>query len=96
MTETKTVPQIVDMDNEEIAALLERVNFGHLGVCSKNRPYVVPIHFAYERPYIYFYTTEGLKTEIIDENPTICLQIEEIKNRENWQSVIFKIGRAHV
>lgn len=89
MTETKTVPQIVDMDNEEIATLLERVNFGHLGVCSKNRPYVVPIHFAYERPYIYFYTTEGLKTEIIDENPTICLQIEEIKNRENWQSVIF-------
>lgn len=88
MIESKTLPQIIDMGNEEIDDLLQRVSFGHLGLCRNNRPYVVPIHFAYSKSSIYFYTTEGLKTEIIDDNPTVCLQVEDIKDRENWQSVI--------
>lgn len=88
MTENAILPEIVDLGNDEIHDLLERVNFGHLGLCRKDRPYVVPIYFAYGRPGIYFYTTEGLKTEIIDENPTVCLQVEEITDREHWQSVI--------
>ena len=88
MIEARTVPQIVDLSSEEIRDMVGRVSFGHLGVCRKNRPYVVPIHFAYGRPGIYFYTTEGLKTDILDENPTVCLQVEEIRDREHWQSVI--------
>lgn len=83
-----TLPQIVDLGNEEINDLLQHVNFGHLGLCRNNRPYVVPIHFAFGKPGIYFYTTEGLKTEIIDDNPTVCLQVEDITDRENWKSVI--------
>jgi len=88
MIEAKTLPQIVDMDNKQIGALLQRVNFGHLGVCRDGRPYVIPIHFAYDKPGIFFYTTEGLKTEILDVNPTVCLQVEDITDREHWESVI--------
>ena len=88
MIESRTLPQIVELSNDEISGLLQRVNFGHLGVCRDNRPYVVPIHFAYGKPGIYFFTTEGLKTEMIAENPTVCLQVEEIEDREHWQSVI--------
>jgi len=88
MIETRHVPQIVDLDNDEIHEILTRVTFGHLGLCRDEIPYVVPIHFAYGDPGIFFYTTEGLKTDIIDGNPNVCLQIEEIKDRENWKSVI--------
>lgn len=88
MIEARTLPQIVDLDNDDINALLERVNFGHLGLCRDDRPYVVPIHFAFGRPGIYFFTTEGLKTEMIDANPTVCLQVEDIRSREDWESVI--------
>lgn len=88
MIEEKTLPQIVDLSKEEVANLLSRVNFGHLGVTRDNRPYVVPIHFAYGRPGIYFYTTQGMKTDIIDQNPMVCLQIEDIRSREDWESVI--------
>jgi nitroimidazol reductase NimA-like FMN-containing flavoprotein (pyridoxamine 5'-phosphate oxidase superfamily) len=93
MIEARTVPQIVDLSSAEIGSMLKRVNFGHLGVCRNNRPYVVPIHFAYGKPDIYFYTTEGLKTDILDENPTVCLQVEDIQDREHWQSVIV-VGTA--
>jgi nitroimidazol reductase NimA-like FMN-containing flavoprotein (pyridoxamine 5'-phosphate oxidase superfamily) len=88
MIESRKVPQIVDLGSDEISELLGRVNFGHLGVCRNDRPYVIPIHFAYGKPGIYFFTTEGLKTDIIDENPIVCLQVEEIKDREDWRSVI--------
>ena len=86
--EVRNVPHIVDLGDKEIIELLTRINFGHLGLCRRNRPYVVPIHFAYHDPKIFFYTTEGLKTEIIDENPTVCLQVEDITDRQDWQSVI--------
>jgi nitroimidazol reductase NimA-like FMN-containing flavoprotein (pyridoxamine 5'-phosphate oxidase superfamily) len=88
MIEAGTLPQIVDLDNEEIAELLQRTNFGHLGLSRNDRPYVIPIHFAYGRPGIFFYTTEGLKTEIIEENPSVCLQVEEVKDDGHWKSVI--------
>lgn len=88
MIEERRVPHVVDLSNEDVSELLERVNFGHLGLCRDNRPYVVPIHFAYGHPDIYFYTTEGLKTDIIDVNPTVCLQVEDIRSREDWESVI--------
>ena len=88
MIEARTLPQIVDLDREGTSNLLKRVNFGHLGVCRDDRPYVVPIHFAYGRRGIYFYTTEGMKTEMIDANPTVCLQVEDIRARDDWESVM--------
>lgn len=88
MIEERTLPQIVNMSNEKVRELLQRQNFGHLGCSRDNRPYVIPIHFAYEDPNLYFYTTEGLKTEIISENSIVCLQVEEIDDRKHWKSVI--------
>ncbi len=34
-----------------------------------------------------------MKTDILDENPTVCLQLEDIKDRDNWKSLII-IGKA--
>jgi len=93
MIEAKTLPEIVDLGNDEIDILLTKINFGHLGLSKDDRPYVVPIHFAYGKPGIYFFTTEGMKTDILDENPTVCLQLEDIKDRDNWKSLII-IGKA--
>ena len=88
MMQADTYPQIVDLGNEQIAELLQRINFGHLGCSRNDRPYVIPIHFAHTKSGIYFYTTEGLKTDILDDNPVVCLQVEDIQDREHWQSVI--------
>ena len=80
--------EVKDMTSAEIEALLERVRYGHLGCATGNHPYVVPVHFAYEDRTIYLYTTEGKKSDMIDENPEVCLQVEEVIDNENWASVI--------
>ena len=80
--------EVKDMTSAEIEALLERVRYGHLGCSQSNHPYVVPVHFAYEDRFIYLYTTEGKKSVMIDENPEVCLQVEEVIDNENWASVI--------
>jgi nitroimidazol reductase NimA-like FMN-containing flavoprotein (pyridoxamine 5'-phosphate oxidase superfamily) len=88
MAAIKQIPQIVDLGRSEIERLLSNIRYGHLGMSRDNKPYVVPIHFAYEKPAIFFYTTEGLKTEILEANPEVCLQAEHIQESTNWQSVI--------
>ena len=42
----------------------------------------------------FIYTTEGMKTEFIAENPAVCLQVQEIKDVMRWQSVVVT-GRAN-
>ena len=80
--------EVHEMSGAEIEEMLGRIGYGHLACARNNQPYVVPIHYVYEKPDIFVYTTEGLKTEIIDENPQICLQLEELVDDTDWRSVV--------
>ncbi|MGE3467900.1 MAG: pyridoxamine 5'-phosphate oxidase family protein [Pyrinomonadaceae bacterium] len=80
--------EVEDMQDIEIEEVLSQVRYGHLACVQDDRPYIVPIHYAYDRPDIYIYTTEGLKTEIIRANPHVCLQVEQIVDNDDWRSVI--------
>jgi len=85
--------KVEDMSANEMHALLQREGFGHLGCARDGRPYVVPMHYAYDGKELYFFTTQGMKTQYIDANPQVCLQVEEITDRTHWRSVMV-IGRA--
>jgi nitroimidazol reductase NimA-like FMN-containing flavoprotein (pyridoxamine 5'-phosphate oxidase superfamily) len=84
---------VEDMSPGEMRAMLLRIGFGHLGCARDNRPYVLPMHYAYDSQDLYFFTTEGTKTEYIEANPQVCLQVEEIVSASQWRSVIVT-GRA--
>ena len=79
---------IEQMSRSEMEDMLGRVRYGHLGCSRHDHPYVVPIHFAVQDHDIVIYTTEGKKTEMIDANPEVCLQVEEVSDEENWYSVM--------
>ena len=81
------------MTPAEMHVLLQRESFGHLGCSREGRPYVVPMHYAYDGKELYFFTTEGMKTQFIGVNPQVCLQIEEVTDSSHWRSVMV-IGRA--
>ena len=85
--------KVEDMPVDEMKALLQAVGFGHLGCARDNRPYVVPMHFAYDSECVYFLTTEGMKTSYIEHNPQVCLQVEEVQDAAHWRSVMVT-GRA--
>lgn len=68
--------QVEDMPVDEMHDLLNRVGVGHLGCINRNRPYVVPIHYAYDSQAIYFFTTEesrgaGLQTCHLSSNERV-------------------------
>jgi len=85
--------KVEDMSAAEMHAMLRSGSFGHLGCARDSRPYVVPMHYAYDGKELYFFTTMGMKTQYIDANPQVCLQVEEIKDSTRWRSVMV-IGRA--
>lgn len=79
--------EVEEMPVTQMKRLLARVGYAHLGCVRDNRPYVVPIHYAYDDPEIYIYTTVGQKTEFIAANPEVCVQVEEVTDAKNWRSV---------
>jgi len=86
--------KVSDMSPAEMHTMLQRESFGHLGCARDGRPYVVPMHYAYDGKDLYFFTTEGMKTQYIQANPQVCLQIEEVRDSMNWRSVMV-LGRAN-
>ena len=87
--------EVREMSREEIARLLGRGWYGHLGVARDGHPYVVPMSYAYDNGDLYFFTTEGTKTEFIAANHEVCFQVEEVSDADHWQSVMLT-GRAEL
>ena len=85
--------EIEAMTAEEMDALLKRMDYGHLGCTRDGHPYIVPMHYVYDAPHLYFLTTEGTKTEFIAANSEICFQVEEVTDTSHWQSVML-MGHA--
>lgn len=84
---------IDEMSTKEIHDLLQKVGHGHLGCALEGHPYVVPMHYYFDDPDIYIFTTVGMKTKYMDANPEVCLQVEEVHNLQHWCSVTVT-GRA--
>lgn len=80
--------RITPISKEECTELLERASVGRLACSLDNRPYVVPVCFAYEPDQIYVFSTFGKKIEWLRQNPKVCLQVDEIGSRSNWTSVV--------
>jgi nitroimidazol reductase NimA-like FMN-containing flavoprotein (pyridoxamine 5'-phosphate oxidase superfamily) len=85
--------KVEDIAPGEMHALLQRQSFGHLGCARDNRPYVLPMNYAYDGTELYFFTTHGMKTQYLKANPQVCLQVEELRDSAHWKSVVV-IGRA--
>jgi uncharacterized protein len=80
--------EVRELDNNEIEEVISRLDYGHLACCDSGEPYVVPVHYDYKDGYIYIYTTQGKKSEIMSKNPRVCVQIEDVKDNRDWTSVV--------
>jgi len=87
--------EVREMSREEIARLLGRGWYGHLACSRDGHPYVVPMSYVYDGGDLYFFTTEGTKTEFIAANHEVCFQVEEVESPDDWQSVMLT-GRAEL
>jgi nitroimidazol reductase NimA-like FMN-containing flavoprotein (pyridoxamine 5'-phosphate oxidase superfamily) len=79
---------IEQLTEGECLAVLGRSRLGRLGCARDNQPYVVPIHFVQEGPYLYGFTTPGQKVEWMRSNPLVCVELDEVEGSERWLSVV--------
>lgn len=84
---------IYEMGSKEIHDFLHRLHYGHLGCARDGHPYVLPMHYYFDQSQLYFFTTEGMKTQYLEANSEVCLQVEEIRDPLHWCSVVIT-GRA--
>ncbi len=77
-----------DLDKSQIDDLLKSELIGRLGCFDGNKVYVVPITYAYNNGYIYGHTKDGLKIQMMRNNPNVCFEIDWMKDMSNWKSVI--------
>jgi nitroimidazol reductase NimA-like FMN-containing flavoprotein (pyridoxamine 5'-phosphate oxidase superfamily) len=80
--------KVKEMSRPEMVALLRRGQRGHLACARDGHPYVVPMNYAFDSEFIYFFTTEGTKTEYLSANHEVCFQVEEVEDVRNWSSVM--------
>ena len=85
---------IHDLNASECAEILSRNDLGRLGCSRYDQPYIVPIHYSFdaERNCLYAFSTIGQKIEWMRENPKVCLEVEEIGDRDHWTTIL-AIGR---
>jgi nitroimidazol reductase NimA-like FMN-containing flavoprotein (pyridoxamine 5'-phosphate oxidase superfamily) len=76
------------MTADEVEATLRRHRIGRIGCSVNDRPYVVPITYAYDGAYVYAYSGLGRKIEVMREQPLVCFEVDEIDGDVSWRSVI--------
>ena len=79
---------IQDMTSDMCIDLLKRTRLGRLGCAQGLQPYVVPISLAYQEKFIYSFATLGQKLEWMRANPLVCVEVDEIVSRQEWQTVV--------
>jgi uncharacterized protein len=85
---------IHELNREECREILARSSLGRLACARLDQPYIIPIHFSFdsERHCIYAFSTIGQKIQWMRENPKVCLEVEEIDDKDHWVTVV-AIGR---
>jgi uncharacterized protein len=84
---------ITKMSSEEIAELIQKIGYGHLGCIHEGKPLVIPMQYYLKDDEMYMFTDRGTKSHDLTEHPEICLQIEELNDTTNWSSITID-GRA--
>ncbi|UVK37802.1 pyridoxamine 5'-phosphate oxidase family protein [Mesorhizobium sp. AR10] len=79
---------IREMTRQECTAMLKSSRLGRLACVRDDRPYVVPIHFAFGDNFIFSFSLLGKKVEWMRQNRHVCLQVDDVGSVHGWKSVV--------
>jgi uncharacterized protein len=85
---------IHELNPSDCVDVLSRNHLARLGCSRYDQPYIVPILFSFdlERHCLYAFSTIGQKIAWMRENPKVCVEVEEIGDKNHWLTVLV-IGR---
>ena len=76
------------LSEQESRRLFQSARVARLGCIVNNEPYVVPINCHLEDDYLYSHSLPGLKITSLRDNPSACVQVDEIESDLRWRSAI--------
>jgi nitroimidazol reductase NimA-like FMN-containing flavoprotein (pyridoxamine 5'-phosphate oxidase superfamily) len=87
---------IHELTPAECVGVLETNHVARLACSRFDQPYIVPIHYSFdpERNCLYAFSTAGQKIDWMRENPKVCLEVEEVGDKDHWITVL-AFGRYH-
>jgi hypothetical protein len=69
--------QITEQD--QIDDIIKQARVCRLGLSDNGQPYVVPLNFGYDPPFLYFHGADrGRKLDILAANPRVCFEFDEL------------------
>ena len=77
-----------DLARTEIEEIIARNNIGRVAFAFHDRVDIQPIHYVYERGWLYGRTSEGEKMATLQHNQWVAFEIDEIKDTFDWRSVV--------
>ena len=84
---------IQEMSESDCFNALTRARLARLACAHDNQPYIVPIYFVYEGPYLYGFlygfTTPGQKVDWMRSNPLVCVELDDVVDSDQWMSGFF-------
>jgi uncharacterized protein len=80
--------QIKALSVDECRATLRAASIGRLACVRYDRPYIVPISFDFLDDALYGFATSGRKIHWMRTNPRVCVEVDDIRDRFNWTTVV--------
>jgi len=77
-----------ELDPIEVESMLHNQMIGRIGCSHEGNVFVVPITYAYDGTFIYCHSKVGLKIEMMRNNPSVCIEVDQVINMTDWKSVI--------
>lgn len=77
------------LDPERIEALLSTSIVGRIACnAAGERPYLVPLAYAYDGESVYAVSGPGRKIELMRADPRISFEVDRVETSDTWQSVV--------
>lgn len=77
-----------ELTKEQIENVLQSQVHCRMACVDGEKPYLVPISYAYDGESIYCQSKEGKKINLLRKNPNACVQVQIMTSMNNWQSVL--------
>ena len=87
---TPSGPHFRDLSREECEAILARNNVGRIAYAHAARVDIEPINYVYADGWIYCRTSRGAKVAIIEHQPWVAFEVDEVTALFDWRSVVVR------
>jgi len=77
-----------ELNQIEIRQVLETMVIGRLGCTDGVKVYIVPIFYRLKEDSIICFSLEGQKIELMRKNPSVCFEVDQIRDANHWKCVI--------